>query len=150
MRARENPRTRIMKEVIPTHLGSPEMQANGKYEVLFRSWVADQITRHGHITVKDAIAGGAEYTGGSQSTMSRYLGKLTSIEGHLAETSDILGTRVVVSRSTVESDDLTEMDHLEPNGHHVNGDGPGSGQNGHHAKEQARDWHGRFRATKLP
>ncbi|MBA7633680.1 hypothetical protein ES703_41251 [subsurface metagenome] len=79
------------------------MQANFLFELDFRRWLIGNIREQGGYPKTDAIASGAELVGCSPSTTSRYLTKLTSKEGPLKESKDMLGDII-----------LTLKDHLKP------------------------------------
>lgn len=89
------PNTRIYKEAIPYHLGSPEMQANAVYEVRYRGWLLGFINARGFIPKKEAINAGAEVVGCNPSSAARYLAKLTSMVGPLMEGKDATGQEIV-------------------------------------------------------
>lgn len=92
---RENPRTRVLKQAIPYHEGSAEMQANFLFEVDYRSWLLQFIRDYGFITKKEAINAGAEIVGCNPTTSAKYLAKLTSLAGPLTETKDMVGDVVI-------------------------------------------------------
>lgn len=94
-RERENPNTRIFKLAVPYSSGSPEMQANACYEIPYRVWLLSYITDHDFIGKPDAINAGAEYVGCNPTTARKYLDKLTSLLGPLAETKDATGQTVI-------------------------------------------------------
>lgn len=93
---RENPRTRVLKQAIPYHEGSAEMQANFLFEVDYRSWLVQFVREFGFITKKEAINAGAEIVGCNPTTSAKYLAKLTSLAGPLVETKDMVGDVVII------------------------------------------------------
>jgi len=95
---RENPRTRVLKQAIPYHEGSAEMQANFLFEVDYRSWLLKFIDESEFITKKEAINAGAEMVGCNPTTSAKYLAKLTSLAGPLTETKDMVGEVVITFR----------------------------------------------------
>jgi len=97
------PATRIAREDANYREGSPEMQANLLYEVPFRRWIMKQVTTQGSYDYTTAINEGAEVVGCSPQTTSRYLAKLTSPSGPLAEIKDALGHRVLVLKDHLTS-----------------------------------------------
>ena len=97
-RERENPKTRVHKQAIPYHEGSPEMQANALFEVRYRHWLQDFIAASGFITKREAVNAGAEVVGCNPTTAAKYLAKLTSLAGPLQETRDMLNEPVVTAR----------------------------------------------------
>jgi len=101
---RENPRTRVMKQAIPYHEGSAEMQANFLFEIDYRSWTLQYVREHGFLTKKEAINAGAETVGCNPTTAAKYLAKLTSFVGPLTEAKDMLGDIVITLKP-------------QPNGH---------------------------------
>jgi len=92
---RENPRTRVLKQAIPYHEGSAEMQANFLFEVDYRTWLVEFIRELGWITKKEAINAGAEIVGCNPTTSAKYLAKLTSLAGPLLESKDMLGDVII-------------------------------------------------------
>jgi hypothetical protein len=90
------PATPITKEDCDYRQASPEMQANSLYEAPFRTWLLHKIGTDGAYDRTAAINEGAELVGCSPATTTRYLAKLTSPSGPLAETTDILGYRILV------------------------------------------------------
>ena len=95
---RENPRTRVLKQAIPYHEGSAEMQASFLFEIDYRSWLLKFMDEYEFITKKEAINAGAEMVGCNPATSARYLGKLTSLAGPLCETKDMTGEVVILYR----------------------------------------------------
>lgn len=95
--------TRVSKDIVNYKEGSQEMQANFLFELDFRKWIMAKIREQGGYPKTDAIASGAEVVGCSPSTTGRYLTKLTSKEGPLTESKDMLGDLI-----------LTLKDHLKP------------------------------------
>jgi hypothetical protein len=97
-RERENPRTRVLKQAIPYHEGSAEMQANFLFEIDYRSWLLKFMDEYEFITKKEAINAGAEVVGCNPTTSAKYLAKLTSLAGPLCETKDMTGEVVILYR----------------------------------------------------
>jgi len=97
-RERENPRTRVLKQAIPYHEGSAEMQANFLFEIDYRSWLLKFMDEYEFITKKEAINAGAEVAGCNPTTSAKYLAKLTSLAGPLTETKDMTGEVVILYR----------------------------------------------------
>jgi hypothetical protein len=95
---RENPRTRVLKQAIPYHTGSAEMQASFLFEIDYRSWLLKFMDEYEFITKKEAINAGAETVGCNPATAARYLGKLVSLAGPLFETKDMTGEVVILYR----------------------------------------------------
>lgn len=95
--------TRVSRDIVNYKEGSTEMQANFLFELDFRKWLLGKIREQGGYPKTDAIASGAELVGCSPSTTARYLAKLTSREGPLTESRDILKDII-----------LTLKDHLKP------------------------------------
>lgn len=93
---RENPRTRVLKQAIPYHEGSAEMQANFLFEVDYRTWLLQFVSQFGFITKKEAVNAGAETVGCNPTTSAKYLAKLTSLAGPLTETKDMVGDVVII------------------------------------------------------
>ncbi len=95
MREREKkegkPATRMATELIDYTKGSPEMQASFFFQDDFRQWLLDVIAKQGSFLKQDAINAGAEVVGCSPSTSTKYISKLTSSEGPLKETRDMIG-----------------------------------------------------------
>lgn len=83
---------------IDSENGTPEMQANGMYEDIFRQWLYDYVVAHGSIAKRDAVRAGAELTGASIQTIQRYADKITSLIGPLKYTKDDAGIRIIVLR----------------------------------------------------
>lgn len=92
------PNTRVFKDALPYHEGSPEMQANAVYENRVRRWVLDYVNTHGFISKKEAINAAAEIAGCNPSSAARYLAKMTSIVGPLMEEKDATGQEMVWAR----------------------------------------------------
>jgi hypothetical protein len=97
------PATRIAREDANYREGSPEMQANLLYEVPFRRWIMKQVTTNGSYDYSTAMNEGAEVTGCSPQTTSRYLAKLTSPAGPLTEIKDALGHRVLILKPHLQN-----------------------------------------------
>jgi len=95
---RENPRTRVLKQTVPYHEGSAEMQANFLFEIDYRSWLLQFVREYGFITKKEAINAGAETVGCNPTTSAKYLAKLTSLAGPLTETKDMVGDVVIIPK----------------------------------------------------
>jgi len=87
--------THLVRELVDYRSGSIEMQANSYYELNFRDWILGMVTMHGFIPKKEAIESGAEVTGCSSVTTTRYLAKMTSSVGNLMEELDPLGVKVI-------------------------------------------------------
>jgi len=87
--------TEIARRVIDYQAGGPEMRANGRYEVPFRTWVLWTVANREFLLVEEAVNAGAETVGCSTIVASRYLAKLTSTAGPLQETRDLLGAKVL-------------------------------------------------------
>ena len=98
-RERENPSTRIVKSSVVYRDGSAEMQANYLFELDYRNWLNDYIDENGFIPKKEAINAGAEVVGCNPTTSAKYLAKLTSIVGPLAEMKDMLGEVIIIPRN---------------------------------------------------
>lgn len=98
-RERENPSTRIVKSSVGYREGSAEMQANLLFETDFRDWVRAYVHANDFIPKKEAINAGAEVVGCNPTTAAKYLAKLTSIAGPLAETKDLLGETIIIHRN---------------------------------------------------
>lgn len=90
--------THILKTIVNYSQGSPEMQTNLICERSFRDWILTEVRRLGQLVKKDAINSGAELTGASPMTISRYLDKLTSSVGPLQERTDQTGVVVISFR----------------------------------------------------
>lgn len=95
-RVQESGMAAARRYAIDSASGSPEMQANNLYERSFRRWLIEYLEGHGSITKKEAVNSGAEFTGGSTTTMGRYLDKLTSMLGPLMLSRDDAGIEVIV------------------------------------------------------
>ena len=93
------PNTRIYKGVIPYGEGSPEMQANGLFEVDYRDWLLHHIADIGFVPKREAINAGAELVGCNPTTAAKYLAKLTSMVGPLAESRDSTGQVMVFAKA---------------------------------------------------
>ena len=72
------------------------MQANLIYELPFRLWLMNKVTTQGSYDRNTAINEGAEVVGCSPLTTARYLLKLTSPSGPLAEIQDALAHPILV------------------------------------------------------
>jgi hypothetical protein len=88
--------TTLAKDLIPYFRGSPEMQANGIYERRLRAWLIVHIHQYQAITLKEAINLGAEVVGASPVTITRYIAKMTSMYGPLAEDQDLFDEPTLV------------------------------------------------------
>lgn len=108
---RVNPRTRVLKQDIPYHEGSAEMQANYLFELDYRTWLLQFIQEHGFINRKEAVNAGAEIVGCNPTTSAKYLAKLVSLAGPLQETKDMLGDVVVTFKPSFASNghELTSL-----------------------------------------
>jgi len=100
-REREIPWTRIVKGAVSYRDGSPEMQANLLFEIDFRAWLLQHISKYEFIAKKEAVNSGAEVVGCNPTTSAKYLAKLTSSCGPLAEMKDMLGDVVIVSKDSL-------------------------------------------------
>ena len=98
-REREYPSTRIVKSSVGYREGSAEMQANLLFELDFREWINAFVHENGFIPKKEAINAGAEVVGCNPVTAAKYLAKLTSIVGPLAEMKDMLGEVIITPRN---------------------------------------------------
>ena len=98
-RERENPSTRIVKSSVVYRDGSAEMQANYLFELNYRNWLNAYIDENGFIPKKEAINAGAEVVGCNPTTSAKYLAKLTSVVGPLAEMKDMLGEVIIIPRN---------------------------------------------------
>ena len=96
--------------------GSAEMQASGLYEAVFREWLIEHLEHTQSITRKDALNSGAELTGGSPTTMQRYLDKLTSTLGPLQIARSDAGIQVVMLKQKSESRPNISKDRTKANG----------------------------------
>lgn len=80
---RGNPSTLINHSEVDYSKGSPEMQANSRFENPYREWILERVRLHGYYPKEEAINSGAEEIGCSPASASRYLVKLTSESGVL-------------------------------------------------------------------
>ena len=94
-RAEGKPATQLVRQLVNYSAGSAEMQANSYFEVDFRVWVLQFIKATGFIGKQDAIDSGAEMVGCSPTTTTKYMKKLTSRFGPLAETKDKTGAVIL-------------------------------------------------------
>ena len=90
--------TELNQQIVGYDCASPEMKVNGLCEVKYREFVFQEIRVHGHIAKPDAINGGAERVGCNPLTTQRYLAKLVSRYGPLAEVPDPYGQKIIVFR----------------------------------------------------
>jgi len=97
------PATRIAREDVDYREASREMQANLIYEVTFRRWLLETITTQGFYYRTAAINEGAELTGCSPQTTTRYIAKLTSRLGPITETKDALGHTVLMLKPPLQT-----------------------------------------------
>ena len=111
---RENPRTRIIKCAVPYSEGSPEMQANGLFEVVYRNWLQKHISDNVFISKKEAINAGAEVCGCNPTTAAKYLSKLTSLCGPLTERKDMLGEMMVLKKEPPAVDMVATEERRSP------------------------------------
>lgn len=88
--------TELNKTVLDYEQGSIEMKANGMFEVKYRDWIISVIKARGSYLKKEAITSGAEVVGCSSATITRYLEKLTSEAGILAEKKNSLRQTVIM------------------------------------------------------
>ena len=103
---RDRPWTRVAKVAAGYHLGSPQMIANDLFEERFIEWATERVTSQGSMVKAEVINGGANWVGCSPSTSTKYLAKITSCTGHLAEVSDkVHGTLIVLREKEVEHGD---------------------------------------------
>lgn len=91
--------TELNKTILDYNQGSVEMRANGLFEARFRDWIMGIIKAQGSYPKREAINAGAEYVGCSTATVTRYLEKMTSDAGILAETLNTLRQTVIVFKS---------------------------------------------------
>lgn len=99
-RARGHESTHRIRELVEYREASPEMKANSYFETQFREWLMEYLGRSKFIIKKEAIYSGAEVVGCNPTTIIRYLGKLTSAVGSLAEKRDATGTLVITFKAT--------------------------------------------------
>ena len=93
---------RAVKNAAEYWHGSTETKANALMEPVARGWILLQVTRHGSISVKDAIDGAAELSGASTSTVERnYLAKLIGPTGPLEKVTDSTHRAIVVLRGKI-------------------------------------------------
>ena len=97
------PGTRIARDDVDYRRASPEMQANLIYEDTFRRWLLATISAQGFYYRTAAINEGAELIGCSPATTGRYLAKLTSRSGPIAETKDALGHTVLMLKPHLQT-----------------------------------------------
>ena len=97
------PGTRIARDDVDYREASPEMQANLIYEVTFRRWLLETITTQGFYYRTAAINEGAELTGCSPQTTTRYIAKLTSRSGPITETKDALGHTILMLKPHLQT-----------------------------------------------
>lgn len=95
------PVTKMVRELVDYRQGSVEMQANSYFELQYREWVLEELTRLGTMRLDDAIYSGAEVVGCSPVTTRRYLKKLTSVIGVLKESKDGHGNTIIQRRTDV-------------------------------------------------
>ncbi len=100
MREREGERsggaTEVTKSLVNYNEGSAEMKANLYLEGKFRDYILNHIKAVGSYYTKEAINGGAEFVGFSPNTARRYLDKMLSSHGPLAEITDSTRRSVLV------------------------------------------------------
>jgi len=101
-RAKGNPSTSLVKQMVDYRQGSPEMQANSYFENQYREWILSYIRTNSMIPKEEALYSGAEIVGNSPTTTARYLKKLTSTAGPLKEMKDATGTVVILFRHPPE------------------------------------------------
>ena len=104
-RSQGKPATAVAKGDVPYREGGPEMQANLLFEVPFRSWLLTTIREQKEYLKSEAINSGAEIIGCSPTTTSKYLSKLTSSQGPLKETKDLLGHSILIFKDHLVEDE---------------------------------------------
>lgn len=77
----ESDATRWARSAVDYLSGSPEMQANSYYEVHYRNWMIEIVTRFKKLSQDEAIHSGAEMVGCSPASAGRYLKKMCSAAG---------------------------------------------------------------------
>lgn len=98
-----NNQTELTKRLIDYQQASPEMKANDLFEVKYREWVLAQVREYGGtFSKKEAINSGAEIIGCSPATITRYLDKLTSLEGVLTIEKSPLHQTIIKIKPEVE------------------------------------------------
>ena len=97
------PETRIVREVVDFMQGAAEMQANFLYEVQYRHWLLEEVSKKGSIEKGDAINAGAEVVGCSPATTQKYLAKLLSTAGPLCEFKGSLGEKLLVLKAHLQA-----------------------------------------------
>lgn len=90
-RPRPESPTHLAKRALPYEDGSAEMRASGWFEPKYRSWVIDHLP----LARTEAINGGAEITGCSVVTATRYLAKMLSSTGPLISRQDEHGVTTI-------------------------------------------------------
>jgi len=99
-RGRENLPTwkTIRKSMVPYEYGSPEMQANKKFEPRWLKYVHAEVKANGSVKKKDLIAGGAYHAHCSIQTSTNYLLKYASPSSPFMETLDDDGDKIIQYR----------------------------------------------------
>jgi len=101
VRERERERTGIsssthkVKNRIDFSVGSQEMKANNEYELQYREWLLNYLIQYKVISRKESANSGAEIVGCSQTTVGRYIDKLTSSVGPLKKTVNSEGVQII-------------------------------------------------------
>lgn len=100
-RERENLPTwkTALKDDLPYETGSPEMQANKKFEPRWLRYVHGVVKKQGSVGKKELISGGAAYSHCSIQTSTNYLTKYTSPISPFMETLDDDGNKIIVYRN---------------------------------------------------
>ena len=94
--------TRRVREEIPFREGETSMQANARYEPMFRIYCLTTVRSLKKVLWDDLESGGAEHVGCNTGTAARYLRKLTSPAGALMKVVED-GQRYVVMRPRVRA-----------------------------------------------
>jgi hypothetical protein len=94
--------TEVTKCLVDYNQGSAEMKASNYLEGKYREYVLNIIKARGSFPTKEAINSGAEHVGFSSVTARRYLEKLMSEAGPLAEINDSTKRNILVFKELPE------------------------------------------------
>lgn len=104
-RERENLSTwkTVLKDDLPYENGSPEMQANRKFETKWLRYVHGELKEKGSALKREIITGAAAFANSSIQTSTNYLAKYTSPISVFRESFDDDGNKIIIYRNRASS-----------------------------------------------
>ncbi|MDD5510497.1 MAG: hypothetical protein PHI12_06800 [Dehalococcoidales bacterium] len=104
----------VLKEMIPYETGSPEMQANRRFETPWWNYVYGEVAKYGSVGQAEIIEDAAGACNCSIQTSSNYLRKHTSKTRAFKKGIDADGNKVVIFREKVREQSPKIISKVEP------------------------------------